>query len=214
MTNYDSILIPGGGVRAHGVLPSWSRRRMDRAVERFRGEYLIPLSAGTTHRPPPLDESGFPIYESVAAAKYLMDAGIPADRILLETQSWDTIGNAFFSRVIHAEPRNLRRLLVITSDFHLDRTRAAFEWVYGLDSNPLAFELEFEGVSDPEMDSRVERERRERERKALVSLRQLTGVITSLGDFHHWLFTGHDAYSTDGRKPGDRIPGGNLLDSY
>jgi hypothetical protein len=66
---YDAILIPGGGVREGGLLPSWVRCRLDRALELHRGEFVIALSAGTPHRPPPLDDNGFPIFESVAAAR-------------------------------------------------------------------------------------------------------------------------------------------------
>jgi uncharacterized SAM-binding protein YcdF (DUF218 family) len=106
---YDAILIPGGGVREGGLLPSWVRRRLDRALELHRGEFVIALNAGTPHRPPPLDGNGFPIFESVAAARYLISAGILQELILTETHSYDTIGNAYFSRVIHADPQRLRR---------------------------------------------------------------------------------------------------------
>src|ERR1700682_5838027 len=138
MQDYDAILIPGGGVREGGLLPSWVLRRLDRAVQLRRDAYIETLSAGTTHRPPPLDEGGFPIFESVAAARYLIGAGIPPEHILTETHSYDTVGNAFFSRVLHVDLRGFRRLLVITSDFHLARTQAAFNWIYGLEPKSLS----------------------------------------------------------------------------
>jgi hypothetical protein len=214
LSSNGAILIPGGGVRDGGLLPSWVRRRMDRAVELYKGEFVIPLSAGTTHRPPPLDQNGFPIFEAVAGAKYLVEAGIPAGRILIESRSLDTIGNAFFSRVVHVEPRGLRRLLVITSDFHLARTRAVFEWVYGLQPAPIPWKLNFEGVHDPEMDPKIERERRAKEREGLAALAQLTPRFSSLDDFHKWLFTEHAAYSALAPQSSSRIPAGGLLDSY
>jgi|SRR6516162_1561591 hypothetical protein len=168
MAEYDAIVIPGGGVRENGVLPTWVERRLDRAIELHKGQFILTLSAGTTHRPPPLDSSGFPFFESIAAAKYLIDRGVPPDAILPETCSYDTIGNAFFSRVIHAEPRELRRLLVITSDFHVARTESVFNWIYSLKPIPFSFELTFEAVSDPSMDESVLRDRRERERLSLT----------------------------------------------
>ena len=94
MQSYDAILIPGGGVREGGTVPSWVQGRFDLAVRIHQGEYIVALSAGTTHRPPPVDENGFPIFESAAGARYLMQAGIPAEQILTETNSYDTIGNA------------------------------------------------------------------------------------------------------------------------
>jgi len=95
-----------------------------------------------------------------------MDAGIPPEQILTETHSYDTIGNAFFSRVLHVDPLGLRRLLIITSDFHLPRTEAAFRWVYGLEPAASPYDLHFEGVADPGMDPEVLRERESRERLA------------------------------------------------
>ena len=44
-------------------------------------------------------------------------------RTLAETTSFDTIGNAFYSRNDHCSLAGWRRLLVITSEFHLARTR-------------------------------------------------------------------------------------------
>src|SRR5262249_7515805 len=146
--------------------------------------YFITLSAGTTHRPPPLDKNSFPIFESVAAARYLIDAGIPPGQILTETHSYDTIGNAFFSRVIHIDPQRLRRLLVITSDFHLPRTQAVFDWIYGLEPRTLEYELQFESVSDPRIDKKTLHDREEKERRSLAGLADLTKRITTLPDFH------------------------------
>lgn len=182
--NYDAILIPGGGVRESGALPSWVRRRLDRAMKLQRGEYLVTLSAGTPHRPPPLDSNRFPIFESAAGARYLIQAGLPSSRVLMETSSWDTIGNAFFSRVVHVQPRGWRRILVITSDFHLERVQAAFNWAYGLTPNPTECELHYEAVSDPEMDPALLRARVRKEREALDKLAGLANSITTMQDLH------------------------------
>ncbi|HEY4365265.1 MAG TPA: YdcF family protein [Bryobacteraceae bacterium] len=191
----EAILIPGGGVRDHDILPSWTQRRLDRAVELYSGQYIITLSAGTTHRPPPVDGYGFPIHESVAAAKYLMEAGVPADRILTETCSYDTIGNAYFARVIHTDPQRLRGLHIITSDFHLARTQAIFEWVFGLDSEA-PYQLSFEAVEDSDMPPALLADRQHRELQSLQALQKLAPTINSLEGLHRWLFTHHAAYSS------------------
>ncbi|MEM0981472.1 MAG: hypothetical protein AAGH78_14500 [Cyanobacteria bacterium P01_H01_bin.58] len=73
----DAVLIPGGGLTKAGYLPSWVQAKLDRAVALTpRPTYLIPLSAGTTHKPPPQDEENFPILESMVAARYLTKTGI------------------------------------------------------------------------------------------------------------------------------------------
>lgn len=190
----DAIIIPGGGVREGGELPSWVRRRLDRAIELYRGQFVITLSAGTKYRPPPIDDAGVPIFESVAAARYLINAGVPAESILTETCSYDTIGNAFFCRVIHTDLRGLRKLLVITSDFHLPRAEVVFNWIFGLQPLPVAYELDFEFVSDPEMDPDLQRVRTEKEARSFGALGDLPKRFTQMADFHNWLFTQHGAY--------------------
>lgn len=214
MPTYDAIVVPGGGVRAGGLLPPWVDRRLDLALARYDGEFIVTLSAGTPHRPPPLDPSGFPIFESVVMAKRLIGAGIPADRVLAETHSWDTIGNAYFSRFIHVDPRGLRRLLVITSRFHLPRTETAFNWVYSLSPPPSAYEIEFAAAPDDGMDPAVLAERLEKERNSLDRVTALSRQITTMPDFHRWLFTEHNAYNAAARAFADRRVAGDLLKSY
>ena len=148
---YDAILTRGGGINEDGSFPEWVKRRLDKVIKIFTdNEIIITLSAGTTHKPHPLDENKFPIYESVAQANYLISKGIPKEKILTDTISLDTIGNAFFSRVIFTELRDLRKLCIITSQFHMSRTKAIFKWVFGLNSN--GYSLDFVEVSDNNLD--------------------------------------------------------------
>jgi hypothetical protein len=37
--------------------------------------------------------------------------------------AWDTIGNAWFTRIMHTDITGARNLLVVTSDFHLPRSQ-------------------------------------------------------------------------------------------
>jgi hypothetical protein len=37
--------------------------------------------------------------------------------------AWDTIGNAWFTRIMHTDITGVRNLLVVTSDFHLPRSQ-------------------------------------------------------------------------------------------
>lgn len=199
--HYQAILIPGGGLTPQGTLPPWSLNRFEHALSFEDGQCLyLPLSAGTVHKPPPLDPAGFPIWESVAGAHFLLEHGIPADRILPETSSCDTIGNAYFSRMIHAEPRGLSRLLVITSRFHLERTRAAFEWVYQLSPCPLPYQLDFQAVPNRGLEEDALQARQKKEARSLQALRDTAANIKTLGEFHAWLYTKHKAYAP-GKKP-------------
>jgi uncharacterized SAM-binding protein YcdF (DUF218 family) len=202
---YDAILIPGGGVRQGGVLPDYVAVRFERALVLAGNAFLVPLSAGTPHRPPPLDTRGFPITEARAGADYLLARGIDRSRLLLEELSFDTIGNALFSRVIHAIPRQFRRILVVTSVFHMPRTEAVFRWVYGLDAPGLSCAVDFETVPDVGIDPEVLAGRRAKEQHSLDALQPLIARIRSLPELHLWLFTEHDAYAAGPRTPAIQV---------
>jgi hypothetical protein len=184
-----------------------------------RGEHIVALSAGTTHKPPPLDGDGFPVFESTAAAGYLIRRGIQPSLILCETASYDTIGNAYFARVIHTEPMGARKLAIITSDFHMPRTRAIFQWVFGLKpvkspGFPNAggdYVLFFEEVTDEGIDADMMAARKERESAALENVLHLQETIRTLEDFHRWFFRRHAAYSVSAQP--ERVKG-VLLNMY
>jgi len=209
---FDAILIPGGGLLAGGQLPVWVQRRLERAAE-LQGStrYLIALSAGTPHKAPVLDPQGFPIFESAAAANFWLGLGIAPQKVRIETSSYDTIGNAYFSRVIHVDPLGLRRLLVITSQFHLPRTESAFRWVYSLDAPAQGYELTFEAVEDAGLEQDALALRQAREQKSLEQLLETSKTVRTLPQFTDWLFTYHEAYAVGAAV---RRAEGDVLNTY
>ena len=148
------------------------------------------LSAGTVHRPNFINRAGWPILEATSEAQYLLEVSqergmpIPGAHILRECTSLDTIGNAYFTRTTHTELAGYRRLHVITSAFHMARTRAIFDFVFSLpwstaggssSSTPAAvleYELSYETTSDGEQLTAEEEDamvgRRARERSSLI----------------------------------------------
>lgn len=213
MRPYHAILVPGGGLREGAELPPWVVNRLELALARSHGDTpVLALSAGTPHRPPPLDAAGRPIFESVAAARFLLHRGADPARVFVETASYDTIGNAYFSRMIHAEPSGWRNLLVITSRFHMARTEAAFRWVYSL--TPSTYSLSFEAVPDIGLSAQTLQSRLQREAASLAILRRLAPRYTSLPDFHRWLYSEHLAYSSHGLLTEPNPPDPAALASY
>lgn len=225
---YDAVLIPGGGVDPEtGEVCPWVAARFDVAL-RFDADasYFIPLSRGTTHKPPPRNSRGFPVDESSAGAAYMLRNGLsdPA-RILLDTWSVDTIGNAFYSRHMLAEPLNMRHLVVVTSEFHMPRTRAIFEWVFALpavDGSSPRFSLEFHtspntGLNAQDVQGRVSRE--------LASLKVLKAEtiprISSISKLAAFLHMTHAAYSAKGALDAlypfewdKKVDAGDAINSY
>lgn len=127
-----AIVVLGGGLTKNGELPSWTEFRVLRAVELLKEAqvknevaFIIPLSGGTPYKPPPTDEQGFPIRESTAAAHRLLQLGVAAEQILEEAFSLDTIGNAYWLRQIHIEPGGFTKLVIVTNDWHMPRTKVS-----------------------------------------------------------------------------------------
>ena len=206
---YDAAIIPCGGVTTDGAPLPWVVTRLDAALnhENESGYFLV-LGRGTTHQAPPVDtQTNFPIDEAKASADYLMSKGIESKRIFMETWSLDTIGNAVFARMMHAEPREWTKLLVITSQFHMQRTRAIFDWVFHLQPKNASiysnstYELTYEATPDTGMSSSQEKARVDKERGALKSLQETIDNVTDLEHLHEFVFAEHVAYSANDTAP-------------
>ena len=138
-----------------------------------------------------MDEStGQVVHEGTAYAEYLIDVwGVPASSILKESSSYDTVGNGYFSAMIHAVPDGWKRVAVVTSDFHMPRSRAIFETVYELVHRSLSVRIELEFVSvrdEGVVDGGVREVRVEKEAKSLETWRRNMEAIDDLPAFHAW----------------------------
>lgn len=194
---YDAVIILGGGVRKNGSLPIWVYRRLRKALEfKDKTKYFITSSAYTINKKPVLNKMGFPVNESVKMGELLVKSGIDISRIITERWSHDTIGNAYFTRLIHTDQLNLKKLLIITSEFHMPRSKAIFEWIFGLNNSFFKpYKLDFESVSDFKINSKIINPRIEKEQKSLHKLFEIKNKITNLKQFHQWLFNKHGAYA-------------------
>lgn len=221
-----ALIVPGGGLQGNGSLPRHTKVRLDKAIELFSvykssNPVIVALSAGTTHKPNPVDNNNFPIYESSAAIKYLLSHGISPNLLLEEKLSLDTIGNvmyicqidrypyffvqAYFLRTLHTEPSDIRNLIVITNDWHVDRVQAIFDTVFGLpltdgyytkpSSSGTKYSVEYVAV-DSCLPPEVHTNRMIREKNSLQTfLSRVKPTLKSLKDLHRMVFVEHAAYS-------------------
>ena len=200
----DAVLIPGGGIGEDGQLPEYVRARFDRALE-YQPRFWIALSAATPHRPPR------PRFESHAGAEYLESRSVPRRQVLTETSSYETIGNAWFARMLHAEPRGLRRLLVINSEFHIARTETVFRWVFG--ATP-GYQLRFDWTPDVGISPEGLAERRAKEERALGGAKALAARLTTVEALHEWIYSEHDAYAWWSAERAFTPKDGKILETY
>ncbi len=212
MEKYDCIFVPGGGLLPDGTLPPWTIERLKRSIEyQSQARWIAFLSGGTVHKPPPLTKEGYPIFESRAAAVFLINHGITPSHLLTEISSYDTIGNAYFSRLLFSDPGQFQKLLIITSKFHMARVKAAFEWIYSLRPQAVNYQLHFDEVPDIGLSPQGLKERVDREAKSLKSLQKNKDGVNSLIDFQMWFYSSHTAYAVQSNS---EIISGDVLDSY
>ena len=105
---YDCIIVLGGGVPLgpRKQLPfvanrcEAARRVWASAPDSCKPKILC-LSAGTAHCPQLMCANGLPIWEATVSAAVLIDSGVPSEDVVVETTSYDTIGNARCQRALH-----------------------------------------------------------------------------------------------------------------
>ena len=185
---YDAIIILGGSFKKNGELMPWVLPRLDTAMN-IETKWFIVTSRATYHKNPVLDKNLFPIDESTIMADYLMKNGVNSDKILKESWSMDTIGNAYGCLMFHCLPLNLKNLLVITSDFHMPRSRSIFEKVFSLIPDN-TFHLEF---IETESSLTIS----DKERTALITWNKNAESFHTIKDLHNFLFLQHNCYCTE-----------------
>ena len=103
---------------------------------------------------------------------------------------------------MHTEVSGLRNLIIVTNNWHMPRTKAIFETVFGL---PIAsgapsatgqkYSLSFEEV-DAQLPESILDARLLKESLALSEFElQTKSMFSNLPQLHDWLFSKHNAYS-------------------
>jgi len=166
---------------------------------------VLCLSAGTAHLPQLLSSNGLPIWESTASAAYILNMYpyIPSSKIFAETTSYDTISNAFYSRTSFTDIVGWRRLLIVTNEFHMDRTREIFQWIFGAENTALQgsshpYELYFLSCSNDGLSEEAIHARKEHEERGARNVKEnLSKRYITLQDIWAFLTTDHDFYSAE-----------------
>ncbi len=122
----------GSGIAADGSASETTFLRATAAAELAQAhpEMTIILSGdGRKEQDPALRDKVRT--EAAIMAEILTKSGIAPERLVLEDESRDTIGNAILTAVRYCHGETPRRLYLVTSPFHLKRALASFEGVLG-----------------------------------------------------------------------------------
>lgn len=218
------IIVLGGGPPVSlspPTPPAYVVERCAIAAQHYRAlaalqPKILCLSSGTAHVPAAVTPGGHPLHESVVSACYLASAlGIPTADLLVETASYDTVGNAWFARVQHLEWAQPaaggapRQVIVVTSASHMPRSRLIFDKVLSLPAvrcsgggsdalAPPRWAVSYAaasnaGLSDAEVGAREERE--------AASARAIAARLEAIQDMqalYGFVTSQHDMYSAHG----------------
>ncbi len=110
-----------------GKLNQESTDRMELAIDRFvEGNAPFLITCGWDYR----KDSTISI--SKAMADYAIETGkVTSNSILRANQSRDTVGDAFYSKQIVNSKTGWKDFLIVTSDYHVNRTHEIFQFVFG-----------------------------------------------------------------------------------
>lgn len=120
------IVVPGHRLESPQIHDQL-RARVDagiRAFEELEASYLV-FSGGQANQSVDRTECG-------VMGDYAVRRGVDPDRIVLDPFAYDTIGNAYFTRVLADDVGlDVEAIRIATDDFHAERTVYAFERCFG-----------------------------------------------------------------------------------
>ena len=116
-SDYDAIIVLGAQVRPDGSPSVQLGWRLDAALEAFQQKPVPIVVCGAKGK----DE---PMTEAAAMAQYLAAKGIPESIILKDPDSFNTNQNLRNAAALLRSLPDLRRVLIVTSDYHVPRSLA------------------------------------------------------------------------------------------
>ena len=183
------IIIVAGGQRSDGTLPFHVEQRLSKAFELGGQRATYICSSIFTLNKPQVTKEGWVLSEAAEMRRFLVNK-YSAHNVLLENASFDTIGSAIFTRQHFDFIMKNQRIIVISSDFHIDRVSKIFSKVFDLAPDLGCRGIEFVGVeSTLNSIARAEHEARSTERFCIQSENW-----HSVHDLKSWLFNYHENY--------------------
>ena len=135
---YDVALILAHALNKDKSLDDETKARTDLGIKCFgegRTKYLLIYGRHSNL------EGCHGISLARAMKNYAVTNGVPSKKILEEDLTLETIGQLIFSKIGIIDPKNWKKILIISHDYHIPRVRIISDVVFGNEYN-----VEFEGV--------------------------------------------------------------------
>jgi len=128
-------------------------------------------------------------------------AGIPKHSIVLEEDSMDTVGNAYFTKKNILQPKKWKNIILITSEFHMRRTKIIFNFILGKEYN-------IKYVKAPSKLNILKLISKFKLESKFIKFIHEWVDLTRKGEDEYlakWLFTNHPAYSKESKYTTENI---------
>lgn len=201
ISNSQAVFVLAGGLNDNGIVHEWVKRRLDIGLEIAKINKkckIVCVGGGTYHKPPCMNKYGYVIHESTGCCQYLIHNGLNNKRILKEWASYDTIANVFFVLSNFVIPRNWKNIIVVTSEFHMPRTKLLFEWIFSLTNKKI--NIKCISANDSHINDTIINSRIEREKNSVKNVKRLKERFKDMESFHEWLYTEHKCYNSEEYK--------------
>ncbi len=136
--NKQAIIILGGGLTTNLELNEHTKQRFNKAIELISKNNFNYIVCSTDKSYRKLDEIRH-TSEARVGREYLISKGINPNKILLEEKSRDTLSNAYFCRKEIIDPLEIKKITIVTSKFHLAKTKFVFELIFPKEKYELTF---------------------------------------------------------------------------
>ena len=193
------ICVLCGGLQENGDPNEFVKTRLDKAYEMYNlcnknSTIILILGGGTYHKPPFINKDNFVVHESSSGSSYLYNKGVNPNSIIREWSSYDTIANGFFTFTNYINYINIDKLTIITSDFHLERSKIIFNYFNNLFNKNK--NIEYISVKS-NLEKKILDIRSKREKKSLNNFKKnIIEKIKDIESFIKWFYTEHDAYKS------------------
>ena len=192
------IFVLAGGIDKNNEPNIFVKKRLDKAIELYNltsNNIIIVLGGGTYHKPPGLDLNKYVVHESTSCANYLISKGINPDKIIREWASYDTIANGYFAFINYIIPLKINNCYVVTSEFHMNRTKTIFDYFNKLIMNG-NISLQYIETEN-NIENNILKVRSEREMNSNNNfVNNIVKKISNVKDFSLWFYTEHNAYKS------------------
>lgn len=147
--DFDAVIVLANLMSVDGELNEESKARAESAIKIYsKSNARNIVTCGWAYRP----DSNIPIAE--AFKSYIVtNSDICPSKVITELNSRDTVGDAFFTKANLALVFGWKKIAVVTSQYHVDRTLEIFRFMYGPE-----FEISVQGADAQYSDAIVKNE--------------------------------------------------------